>query len=146
VTHVELSLSPSVTPDWRPQVPPQLNRWVTAVSESDEPALIIDASAVVVASTALCARLLGLPAPGGGMRLPEVLRLIDFTAAGSDLSETERELIPPLLAVASGRLARGLIRVRTGTGPADIRTLDAIATPLHADGVAVGSLTFFCEI
>jgi hypothetical protein len=162
VTHVELSLSPSVTPDWRPPVavPAELNRWVTAVVESDEPALIIDASATIVATTPACATLLGLRHPWVGERLPDSLHLIDFTAAGSELPEPERELIPPLLAVASGRLARGLIRVRTGqteperphprperpgTDP-QTRTLDAIATPLHADGVAVGSLTFFCEI
>lgn len=166
MTHVELSLSSSVTRDWRNPVtvPPELSRWVTAVVESDEPALIIDASATIVATTPTCATLLGLRHPWVGERLPESLRLIDFTAAGSELPESERELIPPLLAVASGRLARGLIRVRT-PGPAEppgsdrpqarlerpgqaaqTKTLDAIATPLHAEGVAVGSLTFFCEI
>lgn len=162
MTHVELSLSPGITPDWRPQVtvPAEVSRWVTAVVESDEPALIIDASATIVATTPACAALLGLPHPWIGERLPESLHLIDFTAAGSELPEPERELIPPLLAVASGRLARGLIRVRTADAgapaaedgarrPADkpeTRTLDAISTPLHAEGVAVGSLTFFCEI
>jgi hypothetical protein len=90
--------------------------------------------------------MLGLPHTWMGERLPEALRLIDFTAAGSDLPEPERELIPPLLAVASGRLARGLMRVRDCAQPGEIRTLDAISTPLHADGVAVGSLTFLCEI
>lgn len=146
MTHVELSLSPSVTPDWRPQLPLELARWVAAVTDSGEPALVIDASAVVIACTPECARMLGLPPNWGGERLPEALRLIDFTAAGSDLPEPERELIPPLLAVASGRLARGLMRVRDCGKQGDTRTLDAISTPLHADGVAVGSLTFLCEI
>jgi len=157
VTHVELSLSPSVTPDWRPPVtvPEEFSRWVTAVVESAEPALIIDASATIVATTPSCATMLGLRHPWIGERLPDSLHLIDFTANGAELPEPERELIPPLLAVASGRLARGLIRVRTSVAaePAasrreevETRTLDAIATPLHADGVAVGSLTFFCEI
>ncbi|MEV0267291.1 hypothetical protein AB0H43_00755 [Hamadaea sp. NPDC050747] len=155
MTHVELSLSTSVTPDWRPPVtvPEELSRWVTAVVESAEPALIIDASATIVATTPSCANLLGLRHPWVGERLPDSLHLIDFTANGAELPEPERELIPPLLAVASGRLARGLIRVRTNAVPAaprgeesQTRTLDAIATPLHADGVAVGSLTFFCEI
>jgi hypothetical protein len=114
--------------------------------ESDELALIIDASATIVAGTPSCATMLGLRHPWVGERLPESLRLIDFTAAGCELPETERELIPPLLAVASGRLARGLIRVRTSSRPEQAKTLDAIATPLHAEGVAVGSLTFFCEI
>jgi hypothetical protein len=127
-------------------LPLELARWVAAVTDSTEPALVIDASAVVIACTPLCARLLGLPHTWMGERLPEALRLIDFTAAGSDLPEPERELIPPLLAVASGRLARGLMRVRDCAQPGEIRTLDAISTPLHADGVAVGSLTFLCEI
>jgi len=143
---VELSLSSSVAPGWRPQLPLELARWVTAVADSTEPALVIDASAVVIACTPLCARLLCLPHTWTGERLPDALRLIDFTAAGSDLPEPERDLIPPLLAVASGRLARGLMRVRECSQPGEIRTLDAISTPLHADGVAVGSLTFLCEI
>jgi hypothetical protein len=147
VTHVELSLSSSVAPDRRPQqLPLELARWVAAVTDSAEPALVIDASAVVIACTPAGARLLGLPHTWLGERLPDALRLIDFTAAGSELPETDRELIPPLLAVASGRLARGLMRVRDGFKQGEIRTLDAIATPLHADGVAVGSLTFLCEI
>jgi len=146
VTHVELSLTSSVAPDWRPQLPLELARWVAAVTDSTEPALIIDASAVVIACTPACARLLGLPHTWTGERLPDALRLIDFTAAGSDLSETERDLIPPLLAVASGRLARGLMRVRDNGQPGEIRTLDAISTPLHSGGVAVGSLTFLGEI
>lgn len=146
MTHVELSLSPSVAPDWRPQLPLELARWVAAVTDSTEPALVIDASAVVIACTPPCARMLGLPHTWTGERLPSALRLIDFTAAGSDLPDPERDLIPPLLAVASGRLARGLMRVRDCSQPREIRTLDAISTPLHADGVAVGSLTFLCEI
>ncbi|WP_027342909.1 hypothetical protein [Hamadaea tsunoensis] len=148
MTHVELSLSPSVTPDWRPPVsiPAELDRWVRAVVESGESALVIDASATIIATTPSCATLLGLPEPWAGERLPDALHLIDFTAAGSELPDAERELIPPLLAVASGRLARGLIRVRAEEQAIEPRTLDAIATPLHAEGVAVGSLTFFCEI
>lgn len=146
MTHVELSLSSSVAPDWRPQLPLELARWVAAVNDSAEPALVIDASAVLIACTPSSARLLGLPHTWMGERLPDALHLIDFTAAGSDLAETERDLIPPLLAVASGRLARGLMRVRDGGNKGETRTLDAISTPLHSDGVAVGSLTFLCEI
>jgi len=143
---VELSLSTSVAPDWRPQLPLELARWVAAVNDSAEPALVIDASAVLIACTPASARLLGLPHTWMGERLPDALHLIDFTAAGSDLLDTERELIPPLLAVASGRLARGSMRVRDGVAQGETRTLDVISTPLHADGVAVGSLTFLCEI
>jgi hypothetical protein len=52
--------------------------------------------------------------------------------------------IPPLLAVTSGRLARGLLRVqRPGQLPG---TVDAIATPLRDGDTVVGSLTFFAEV
>jgi len=40
-------------------------------------------------------------------------------------------------------LARGLLRVRLGD---DIVTIDAVATPLWADGDVAGSLTFFCTV
>ena len=69
MTHVELSLSSSVAPDWRPQLPLELARWVAAVTESAEPALIIDASAVVIACTPACVRMLGLPHTWTGERL-----------------------------------------------------------------------------
>jgi len=51
--------------------------------------------------------------------------------------------MPPLLALSSGRLARGLVRIRCASGPC---TFDAIATPLTEDGKVVGSLTFFSAI
>ncbi len=54
-------------------------------------------------------------------------------------------MIPPLLAVSSGRMARGLIRLacpKTGR----VSTLDAIATPLVNGPDIVGSLTFFARL
>ena len=56
-----------------------------------------------------------------------MLRPLDFSAAGIALDEGEVSKIPPLLALASGRLARGLLRVQCRD---DACTLDAIATPL----------------
>jgi hypothetical protein len=61
------------------------------------------------------------------------------------LYEPEIERIPPLLAIRSGRLARGLMRVQTDVGDAHL-TVDAIATPLLVDGEVVASLTFFSAV
>ena len=63
------------------------------------------------------------------------LRLIDFTADGRELDETDAEKIPPLLAIRSERLARGLMRVVPEPGEPPV-TVDAITTPLL--GAATG--------
>ncbi|MBB5870921.1 PAS domain-containing protein [Allocatelliglobosispora scoriae] len=146
MTHVELSLSPTGFHAGTGAAEPALERWATALVNAGEAALIIDAEAQIVAYTASCARLLCLRNSSLGGRLHDALRLIDFTAAGIDLPDAERDLIPPLLAIASGRLARGLIRVRCVDQDTTTRTLDAISTPVRQDDAAVGSLTFLCEI
>jgi hypothetical protein len=109
--------------------------------------LVIDAAGVIVAASGPCARLFNLGQPfelmGRHLLDRQVLVLIDFTAAGNELGEAEREQIPPLLALSSGRLARGLLRVRNSDAS---RTLDAISTPLHHHDAVVGSLTFFAVV
>jgi hypothetical protein len=69
--------------------------------------------------------------------------MIDFSADGGRLSDTEVAKVPPLLAVSSGRLARGLVRVRSGDA---VATLDAIATPIGPADAVAGSLTFFSPV
>ncbi len=49
--------------------------------------------------------------------------------------------IPPVLALTSGRLARGLMRTRAQQG--EIVTMDAVSTPLREGDTVIGSLTFF---
>jgi PAS domain-containing protein len=124
-----------------------LERWAASLATAEEACLIIDTAWIIVAASRPCARLFGLSQPaeltGRYMLDTEVLYLIDFTAAGNELGESEREKIPPLLALTSGRLARGLMRVRNGD---DNCTLDAIATPLRQDGEVVGSLSFFAVV
>ena len=79
-----------------------------------------------------------------GRTLREVLpHLVDFTADGRQLSDWELSRIPPLLALSTGGLSRGLLRLRL---PSGVRTVDAVATPLRRDGTAVGSLSFFQQI
>ena len=124
-----------------------LERWAASLTAAEESCLVIDASWIIVAASRPCARLFRLNQPGEltGRDLldPEVLYLIDFTAAGNELGESERQKIPPLLALTSGRLARGLMRIRNGD---ENRTLDSIATPLRQDGEVVGSLSFFAVV
>ena len=57
----------------------------------------------------------------------------------------DESLVPPTQAIATGVLSRGLVRLRRADGVT--LTLDAIATPLHADdGSVIGSLTFLGQL
>jgi PAS domain-containing protein len=151
VAHVELSLSevfptPPGTAD--EQESDNFGQWSGTVSRAAEPCLLIDGDTTVVAISASGCDLLGLGAPEDVIGRPLLegwLRLVDFTAQPSELTEQESDKIPPLLALHSGRLARGLLRVQ---GPGDDvgTTVDAIATPVLADGEVAGSLTFFSRV
>lgn len=152
MTHIELSLSPSAPGVQQPPTPEAmvtdpLGQWAAPVQTAEESCLVINADGVIMAASAACARLfhLGQAFELTGRRLldRQVLVLIDFTAAGNELGEAEREQIPPLLALSSGRLARGLLRVRNSDTS---RTLDAISTPLRRHDAVVGSLTFFAAV
>jgi hypothetical protein len=96
-------------------------------------------------STSAC-ELLGFPGQAavvGRHLFGGILRLLDFTSVPSPLAAGELEKIPPVLAFNSRRLARGLIRVRSG---GVVRTIDAVATPLLDRDKVVGSLTFLTQI
>jgi hypothetical protein len=120
-----------------------MGRWAKAVAGGAEPTLMIDAHAVVVALSPSCDQMLALEHPPLGQHLLDVLRLLDFSSPGVALDPAEVGKIPPLLALTSGRLARGLLRVECRDGAC---TLDAIATPLHDDSGTAGSLTFFALV
>jgi PAS domain-containing protein len=153
MAHIELSLVPAdAAPDalHRPLhvVGPahHLDAWLETVSEAEEPCLLLDSGGVMLGVSPTCAALLGAGSPedllGRGL-LEDVIDLIDFTAAQERLLDPQLERLPPLLALASGALARGLLRIRIGDL---VRTLDAVSTPLRAHGQLVGSLTFFHRI
>jgi len=151
VPHVELSLSGSVLPEPESGSPDgtlddPVSTWAQVVVRAAEPCLILDSDGVVIAASPTCRSLLGFPEDeevvGRGL-LDGLLELIDFTAARGQLAEWELERIPPLLALSTGGLARGLMRIRVGDL---IRTVDAITTPLWNGGQLAGSLTFFCRI
>ncbi len=121
-----------------------LGHWVRAVAAAVEPCLVIDAAGMIVAMSPSCVELLSLAeSPVGADLRSGPLRLVDFSADGGKLNDTEVGKVPPILAVSSGRLARGLIRVRCGDATV---TLDAIATPIGLTGAVAGSLTFFSPV
>jgi hypothetical protein len=151
VAHVELSLSGAFVPQARTPAEAEfvtsVERWAGTVAVADEPCLIVDAGGAILAVSPSCSELLGLgkPADALGKRLTAELELIDFTAGAGPLEEPEAEKIPPLLAVRSERLARGLMRVVPEAGKAPL-TVDAISTPLLAGDRVAGSLTFLSPV
>lgn len=147
MAHVELSLSEALSPplrrvaDWN-----SVDRWTMAVDGATEPCLVIDSDAVIAAVSPSACALLGFSRPEaavGKCLLEGVLPLLDFTSAGGALAEGEVRRIPPVQALSSGRLARGLMRTRAH---GDIVTMDALSTPLSELGEVIGSLTFFCVV
>ena len=152
MAHVELSLSEAFVPQpdtTAEQESDSFTRWSLTVSQAAEPCLLIDMRMVIAAVSTSCCELLGMGDPPDVVDLPLLdggLRLLDFTAARAELTGQETDKIPPLLALTSGRLARGLLRVQPrAAGQADA-TVDAIATPILVHGVVAGSLTFFSEV
>lgn len=152
MAHVELSLPESFVPSASPSTPQETDnfrRWCATVAAAIEPCLLIDLHTTIEAVSASCCELLGLGTPEkavGQQLLEGELRLLDFTAARAELPEQETEKIPPLLALSSGRLARGLLRVRSGDAGGSAATVDAIATPVITQGIVAGSLTFFSKV
>jgi len=160
VPHVELSLFPrqqDVSDE--PAVPAQLprartpeqglaspiERWAVVAAGAGEPCLVLDPDGVIVASSPAFRLLFGLGeaqrANGRGML--DGLYLVDFTARPDRLARGDLERIPPLLALSTGGLARGLLRVRVGEL---VRTVDAVATPLWDGPALAGSLSFFSPV
>jgi hypothetical protein len=124
-----------------------VERWAITVATATEPCLVIDGASTILAISPSASDLLklGKPADTVGQSLLGGVRLIDFTAGGGELDEPEVEKIPPLLAIRTGQLARGLMRVQMDPGDPHI-TVDAIATPLVEADQVVASLTFFAAV
>jgi PAS domain-containing protein len=144
VPHLELSVSDlSVRRARQQSSGSSTDRWAAAVAGAQEYCLMLDVDAVIVAISESFEQLLGLDHPAVGRDpLEGVLQLLDF-ADGRALADGETAKIPPLMALTSGRLSRGLLRISTAEEPC---TLDAIATPLLDGEVTVGSLTFFSRV
>ncbi|GGN89844.1 hypothetical protein GCM10010112_74670 [Actinoplanes lobatus] len=151
MAHVELSLSGAFVPQARTpseaEFVTSVERWSMTVAVAAEPCLVIDVNGSILAVSPSCSELLGLgkPADAIGQRLNAALHLIDFTAGGGRLEEPETENIPPLLALRSERLARGLMRVVPADGVPAL-TVDAVSTPLQAGDRIGGTLTFLSPV
>lgn len=151
MAHVELSLSGAFVPQARTpseaEFVTSVERWSMTVAVADEPCLVIDVDGSILAVSPSGSEVLGLgkPADALGRRLSAALHLIDFTAGGGRLEEPDSDNIPPLLALRSERLARGLIRVLPGEGETPL-TLDAVSTPLMAGDRVGGALTFLSPV
>lgn len=150
VPHVELSLSdPSDSHrggHGRPNIEGSLPLWAYAVGLAREPCLLLDAKGLIVAVSPGCAALLGIDAAEALNRplVDGVLRFLDFNAVSGDLPNWDVNKIPPLLAIASQGLARGLLRVSGVDGTTS--TVDAISAPLRDGDDVVGSLTFLASV
>lgn len=151
MAHVELSLSGAFVPQARTPVEAEflssVERWTSTVMAAAEPCLIITTEGAIAAVSPAGSDLLGLgkPIEAIGRQLIAEISLIDFTANAGALEEPEADKIPPLLAVRSGRLARGLMRVVPGPGEPPV-TVDAISTPLLDGERVLGSLTFLSAV
>jgi hypothetical protein len=147
LAHVELSLSDLHGQDQLPgSLLGSLDLWSYPVGVAQEPCLLVDVDGVVLAASAGCGRLFGINARDAvGRRLVDgVLRLLDFNVVSGELPGWEVDKIPPLLAIRTGGLARGLLRVPgPGCGQS---TVDAISVPLREGDTVVGSLTFFALV
>jgi PAS fold len=122
-----------------------LRAWVTVVTTSADPCIVLDAGGRIAGLSASAASLVAeAPIDIVGRRLVgDVFTLVDFTSAAEPMGD--ETLVPPTQAIASGVLSRGLVRLRRIDGVTV--TLDAIATPLHADdGAIIGSLTFLGQL
>jgi PAS domain-containing protein len=149
MAHIELSLtSADAAPDEMPSLrvvgrSRELDAWLAAVADAEEPCMVLDAGGIIAGVSGACVRLLGAATAeevvGRGL-LEDVVELLDFTNGSDRLAETQLPRLAPLLALASGAPARGLLRIRTADG---VATFDAVATPLRVDGDVAGSLTFF---
>lgn len=143
---VDAGLSVPGTPERPDSADAVLRGWITVVADATDPCLLLNAAGLVTACAPATVELLGLPQPaamvGRGL-LDGLLHPVDFTASGERLAEWELTKLPPLATLATGALSRGLLRLRHGS---DVRTLDAIATPLHHEATLIGSLTFFHPI
>ena len=116
--------------------PAALDAWRARVRDADEACLLVDASGRVAAMSRSCSAALGF-APGAttGALLVDLVTMVDFTRAGLPVDDPEVQA-PPLRSLASGRLTRGLVRLREGTAT---RTYDVVGVPLSG---GVGALGF----
>jgi PAS domain-containing protein len=114
--------------------------WHAAVQASAEACLLLDRDARVVAASPAVGAVLGTTSASAvGARFVDLVTAVDFTSGAAPDSELERSM-PPLRALATGGLARGLLRLRSVAG---LVTYDVVAVPLTDQS---GALAFFLAV
>lgn len=153
MAHVELSWTGSPPHEQRipsslerSRLDPAVERWAAAVDEANEPCMVIDSFANIVSMSQSACALLGFGSAReaiGQCLYDRAFPLLDFTSERAELNDDEIQRTPPVLALTSGLLARGVLRVR---GDGRFVTMDAVSTPLKDGAIVLGSLTFFCLV
>lgn len=115
--------------------------WVGAVRSSQEACLLLEADGRVAAASESAGPVLGTTtAEAIGARFVDLVTAVDFTSGAGPARELEQS-IPPLRALATGGLARGLLRLRSAGGV--LTTYDVVAVPLTG---CSGALAFFLPV
>lgn len=115
--------------------------WSQRVTEAQETCLVLNERGRVVAMSAGTAMSLNLdPAASMGRPLLDLVTLVDFSQTGVPVEDPDVQL-PPLKALRTGTLARGLVRLRLAHGL--LVTYDVVGVPLAG---GQGALGFFSEV
>lgn len=159
MTHLELPLVPLVAlpPHQGAARPPDLrvvptiealDVWAACVAAATEACLVLDGAGNVIAASEPAADLLADARPERlvGGPLERSVDLVDFTADVRPLTAAELRRIPPIAALRTQSLCRGLLRVRRPDGV--LRTVDAVAAPLHGAQApaVVGAISFLAAV
>lgn len=113
--------------------------WAGAVRSAAEACLLLDGEGRVCAVSPTASAVLG-GSGAMGARFADLVRLVDFTSGAAPEIEPERSM-PPLRALTTGGLARGLMRLRVTDG--SLVTYDVVAVPLRGSR---GVLAFFLPV
>jgi hypothetical protein len=136
---MRLQLQPRPAPD--DQLSVGVTAWMRRITEAQETALLINHRGRVVAISTGAALALSLDAASAiGKPLLELLTLVDFSATGVPVEDPDVQL-PPLKALRSQSMARGLVRLRLAGGV--LATYDCVGVPLAGGD---GALAFFAEV
>jgi hypothetical protein len=114
--------------------------WLLAVRTSAEACLLLDADGRICAASSAAGKLIGGVTDAIGAKFADLVSSVDFTSGAAPDLEPERSM-PPLRALATGGMARGLMRVRVSDGT--LVTYDVVAVPLERQQAV---LAFFVSV
>ena len=115
--------------------------WSDRVTQAQETVLLLNERGRVVAISTGAALALNLDTTTClGKSLLDLVVVVDFSATGVPVDDPDVQL-PPLKAMRSQTMARGLVRLRLGRGI--LMTYDCVGVPLAGTS---GALAFFAEV